>query len=177
MAPASSSTRQSPVPKGAAYYYFDDKADLYATVVGHYSEDLLAAVEPVIEQLTAATYWDTITELYRQQFQTHYEKPWVLGVVKSTRSLSEEARVHERLGQLFRQAQRTVAELISSGQTLGLVRTDLPADLLLALVMAVDDVYDQWWLQQWRDADNIELEALVQRLVDMWRRLLVPAND
>jgi hypothetical protein len=69
-----------------------------------------------------------------------------------------------------------VAEVIGRGQALGIVRTDLPADLLLALVMAVDDVHDQWLLQQWPNRDSMALEALVQRMVDVWRRLLEPSN-
>ena len=167
---------QAKISKGAAYYYFDDKVDLYTTVIQHYGEELLANTEAVIEQITAETYWDTIANLYRQQFQNYDEKPWVFGVVKSTRGLSEEARTHERLAHLFRQAQSTVAEVIGRGQALGIVRTDLPADLLLALVMAVDDVHDQWLLQQWPNTDTTALEALVQRMVDVWRRLLEPSN-
>jgi len=168
---------QARISKGAAYYYFDDKVDLYTTVVQHYGEELLAKTGVAVEQLTAETYWDTIADLYRQQFQNHYEKPWLFGVVKSTRGLSQEARAHDRLAQLFRQVQRTVAELISRGQALGVVRTDLPADLLLALIVAVDDVHDQWLLQQWHDTDTVVLEAPVQRMVDVWRRLLEPANE
>ena len=165
---------QAKISKGAAYYYFDDKVDLYTTVVQHYGEALLSKTEVAIEQLTAESYWDTIADLYRQQFQGHYETPWIFGAVKSIRGLSEEARAHDGLAQLFQQAQGTVAELISRGQALGVVRTDLPADLLLALVIAVDDVYDHWCLQQWRDRNVVALETLVQRMVDVWRRLLEP---
>lgn len=165
---------QAEISKGAAYYYFDDKADLYTTALSHYGEDLLAAVVPTIEQLTAATYWDTIAELYRQQFQSYFEKPWLFGLIKSTRSLSREARYHNRLAQLFREAQATVADLIGQGRALGVIRTDLPADLLLALVMAIDDAHDHWLLGQWHNADVTEVETAVRRIVDVWRRLLAP---
>lgn len=168
---------QAKISKGAAYYYFDDKVDLYTTVVQHYGEELLAKTAVAVERLTAESYWDTIADLYREQFQDHYEKPWVVGAVKSTQGLSQEARAHDRLAQLFRQVQRTVAELIGRGQALGVVRTDLPAGLLLALIIAVDDVHDQWLLQQWHDVDPVAPEATVQHMVDVWRRLLEPANE
>ncbi|HEX6386019.1 MAG TPA: TetR/AcrR family transcriptional regulator [Anaerolineae bacterium] len=167
---------QAQISKGAAYYYFDDKVDLYSTVVERYSQDLLGETGPVIEQLTAETYWDTIADLYRRQFNITYEKPWIFGVVKSTRGLSEAARTHQRLAQLFQQVQSLLADLIHKGQTLGVVRTDLPADLLLPLVTAVDDVHDQWLLQHWEDVDHLQIESMVQRMVNLWRRLLEPSH-
>ena len=56
------------ISKGAAYYYFDDKADLYATAVQHYSQELLAGTAFDPTRLTAENFWDELADLYRQQF-------------------------------------------------------------------------------------------------------------
>src|SRR5210317_1665414 len=68
------------ISKGAAYYYFDDKADLYATTILHYSQELMAEISFDPAQLTASNYWDEIANLYRQQLTAYAERPWVFGV-------------------------------------------------------------------------------------------------
>ncbi len=70
------------ISKGAAYYYFDDKADLFATVVQHYWQHMLSHVAIDLEQLTAATFWGAVAELYRQPVLHCREQPWMFAVVK-----------------------------------------------------------------------------------------------
>ena len=51
------------ISKGAAYYYFDDKADLFATAVQHYSEELFASVAFDPASLTAENFWDALAAI------------------------------------------------------------------------------------------------------------------
>ena len=45
------------ISKGAAYYYFDDKADLYTTTLLHYLQELLTDISFDASQLTAENFW------------------------------------------------------------------------------------------------------------------------
>jgi hypothetical protein len=65
-------------------------------------------------------------------------------------------------------------QLISTGQTLGVVRTDLSVDLLYMLVMAIDDAYDQWMLPQWSTIDAQGIETAVAHIIQFLQRLLSP---
>src|SRR6266704_2063429 len=52
--------------KGAAYYYFEDKVDLFCTVVQYASERLqLVDQELDIAALTAENFWQTFADLDR----------------------------------------------------------------------------------------------------------------
>src|SRR5215471_10775357 len=69
------------VSKGVAYYYFDDKEDLFLTVVDHYLARLgITNFEQFPETVTADTFWSSLAELYRRPFIRSREIPWSFGV-------------------------------------------------------------------------------------------------
>ena len=162
------------ISKGAAYYYFDDKADLYTTTILHFSQELMAELSFDLAQLTAANFWDEIAKLYRQQLTAYVERPWVFGVAKAGGTPPSELPDQEPLGQLLEQAQLILVQLLRHGRKLGVVRDDLPQDLALALVVAVDDAHDRWLYDHWSQLSKADLEAAAVRASDNLRRLLSP---
>lgn len=162
------------ISKGAAYYYFDDKADLYTTTILHYSQELIAELRFDPARITAANFWDELAALYRQQFTAYAERPWVFGVAKTGGSLPLEMLATGPLAELFEQAQFLLVQILRHGHELGVVRADLPEELLLALVVAVDDAHDQWLYARWAALSAADLEAAARRAADNLRRLLSP---
>ncbi len=162
------------ISKGAAYYYFDDKADLFATTVLHYSQELLADSLSDPTQFTAVNFWDEVTAVYRHQFTSYAERPWVFGVVKAGGSLSAEMLMRGPLAELWEQAQFLLVQLFQRGRELDLIRTDLPEELLLSLVIAVDDAHDRWLFDHWSELSPADLEQAARRISDTLRRLLSP---
>lgn len=162
------------ISKGAAYYYFDDKADLYITTILHYSQELMRGLSFDPAQLTGTNFYDGIAELYRQQFTAYAERPWVFGVAKAGGTPPAELQNQEPLAQLLQQAHLLLVQLLRHGRELGVVRDDLPQELLLALVVAVDDAHDQWLYTHWSEHSTADLEAAAVRASDNLRRLLSP---
>ena len=162
------------ISKGAAYYYFDGKVDLYATTILHYSQELMAELRFDPARITAANFWDEIAELYRQQFTAYAERPWVFGVAKAGGSLPAEMLTEGPLAQLFEQAQFLLVQLLRHGRELGVIRGDLPEELLLSLVVAVDDAHDQWLYAHWTEFSAAELDQAAVRSSNTLRRLLTP---
>jgi AcrR family transcriptional regulator len=160
------------ISKGAAYYYFDDKADLYTTTVLHYSQELISVVNPA--QFKAASFWDELTAVYRQQFTSYAERPWVFGIVKAGGALSGEMVAQGPMAELWQQAQFILVQLLRHGQELGVIRTDLEEELLLSLVIAVDMAHDRWLFARWSELSPADLEQAAVRIGDTLRRLLTP---
>ena len=164
------------ISKGAAYYYFDDKADVYATAVLYYSRDLLdATYDPA--QATAENFWDEITGLYRHQFTSYAERPWVFGLAKAGGAFSAEMLAQGPLGEFLEQAQFLLVKILRRGHELGLIRDDLPEDLLLSLMIAVDDAHDQWLIANWGSFSATDLEAAAVRSTELLRRVLEPKTE
>lgn len=165
---------EAAISKGAAYYYFDDKADVYRTTVLHYSREVLADLAIDVERLTADNFWEEVTAVYRTQFTAYAHRPWVFGVVKAGGSPSPEEMREGPLAELWEEAEFFLAALLERGQRLGVVREDLPEELLLSLVVAVDDAHDQWLYARLPEMEPAELEKAAARISDLLRRLLSP---
>jgi AcrR family transcriptional regulator len=162
------------ISKGAAYYYFDDKADLYATTTLHYSQELLDDTFYDPARFTTQNYWDEIAALYKRQFTSYAERPWVFGLAKAGGSLSAEMLAQGPLADLWEQAQFLLVKLLEHGRELGVIRTDLPEELVLSLVIAVDDAHDRWLFAHWSQLSPADLEQAATRIADTLRRLLTP---
>jgi len=164
------------ISKGAAYYYFDDKADLFATAVAHYTEEMLADLPLVLASLDEESFWSTVASYYGRQFAYSYEQPWAIGVAKAAARLSPETiRANPSLSQFMEELEPFVDALLVRGQAVGAIRTDLPQSLLRRLLLAVDDASDHWLLEHWQELEPEEIQQIVRRVVGGMSRLLAPS--
>ena len=90
--------------KGAAYYYFEDKLDLFFTVIHYCIECLKLDLELDPATLTAENFWPTFAELHRQPLLRSFEQPWLFAAVRAAEHLSPA---------------RTTCHLCQAGQDLG----------------------------------------------------------
>lgn len=160
------------VSKGAAYYYFDDKADLFAAVVNHYWDHLLDETALAPERLTAGDFWDRLVDLNRTALKRNVDTPWMTGVMRAVWSLPPSARTEGPLATVFQHTQAFLGALLARGRELGVVRSDLPLDLLMGMVMAIDEVSDRWLAGQLGTLDPGEIESVSLRLFGVLRRVL-----
>ena len=63
-------------------------------------------------------------------------------------------------------------QIIGRGRELGLVRDDLPVDLLVAIARGADHAGDRWMMERWDDFTEDELDRLVDARVDLVRDML-----
>jgi len=158
--------------KGVAYYYFEDKEDLFLTVVRSYMDVLdVGFFTTLPESITAETFWPSLAEVYRRAFVRSREIPWAFGVWRAAGELWR----NDPTGALAAFADEwvgVVMRLFKRGQSLGVIRADLPDDLLLGWVRAVDDAHDRWVLSHWDELDAEALNAAADRMVDGLQRLV-----
>ena len=73
---------------------------------------------------------------------------------------------------MFDRAWQWQAELIRGGQALGAVRDDLPVELLQALLVGADEAGDRWFVTNWDDLGEHEIERLFKEVFAIFRRML-----
>jgi AcrR family transcriptional regulator len=161
--------------KGAAYYYFEDKVDLFCTVVQYASERLqLVDQELDIAALTAESFWPTFAELHRLPLLRSYEQPWLFASLRVAGRLSPSTLEREPLATLAKQLRTWVMAIVKRGQEVGVMRSDIPDDLIFAWLQALDDASDQWLLAQWKDLDRAAIARISDQTVDAMQRAMVP---
>ncbi len=164
------------ISKGAAYYYFDDKADLFAAVLAHGWEALLPQTAIDVRTLDKASFWPTLEHAYADIVMRIREQPWLvaIGQLLYRRPLSpESARLVEAE---FAGVRRWLEALVLRGQTLGVIRRDVPADLLLVVLMAALEAADRWVIDHPETLDGRTDREVAPHLFEMLRRLVEPGG-
>jgi AcrR family transcriptional regulator len=170
---------EAQIGKSSAYYYFEDKADLFGTVV-NYCLDLLklAPASEYLTSLTVETFWPAIAELHDKPLLHSQQQPWLFGAVRAAERLSPESLQREPLAQLARSLAKYmmtgIGTTITRGQELGLIRTDLPNGLLIAWFRAIDGASDDWLLAHLDQLDQEAITHISRQTIETIRQALAP---
>jgi AcrR family transcriptional regulator len=141
--------------KSSAYYYFEDKADLFCTVVDYCVRTLhLAPEDDDIMPLTVETFWPAFAAAHDQPLRHVKEHPTLFGAARAVERLTAESLQHESLASLSRFMQQGMGGMITRGQELGLIRNDVPSSLLFAWFRAIDGASDDWLLAHLDELDQ-----------------------
>ncbi len=159
--------------KGSFYYYFDDRADLFAAVLDEATEALLPTEGFDPSTLTAPTFWPALEALFFETEARALASPWLamagrLFYHPPAAELEPLVRAH------LERARSFLTQVLERGRALGAVRDDLPAELLVALVIAAAEAADRWIVEAWERFAPAELEAAGQSVFAALRRLAAP---
>lgn len=169
---------QAGISKGAYYYYFDDKDDLFATTLESAIDAILARLPlPDFSRLTRKTFWPTV-----ERFVGKWASAFDLSseLIQAAAQLSEAQRKSPRYAPLFAKGQEIYLKLIGPGQKLGCIRSDLPTDVLIRLLEANDAALDSMFTAAHNGTIKREhLDAHVRLVFDTFKRLLIkdPAGE
>jgi len=160
--------------KGGFYYYFDDKADLAATVlrehVGHYL-DLVRAAEPK----DGEDFWAAMGRLTRSSLDALFETPGEADLITRLGvAAAQDQHLASHLLPLIKEQTEVVVEQWKKGQTTGAVRADLPVELLVAVVGGVKQTLTRVLLPADGKPDPAAIERLAAIQFDLIRRIAEP---
>ena len=159
--------------KGAMYYYFDGKADLWGTLVDSVFEQL-GPVDAAFEATeSAAAFWVAFRKIYDQALATFGDCPRVANMMRAmTRSTQiDEAMQVLAMAEGMAGLRASFSRVLTHGQALGAVREDLAIDQLIELVLALNTITDRW-LALAHERDDAAMPALLDTVVDLNVRLL-----
>lgn len=172
--------------KGVLYYYFEDKADLFATTLERAVEHLFeasglpsgeASLEAWVEDLDAGRFWDSLREMSRQSVRLLRADRWYVRLARSYHRIRQEpdgAALTDRVEDVGR---RMLEALLTRGRALGVVRTDLPLDFLVDCTLALDHAADRWVLERLESLDDPALAAHMEARMDLLRDMLGGRNE
>ena len=159
------------ISKGAYYYYFDDKDDLFATTLESATDALLEKLPlPPFERLTRQTFWPTVERfvgLWAASFDTSSE------LFQVAFQMTEAQRRSPRYAPVLAKGQAVFRSIIAPGQRLGCVREDLPLDDLVRLLEANDIALDGIFLAKHARATRENVTAHTALVFDTFKRLLI----
>src|SRR5690242_5586292 len=107
------------ISKGAAYYYFDDKADLYATVVREGWRTLLPEGGLDLTRLDRTSFWPTLRRLNQEMLAAAGQQPWLMAVGKLVYGAAPSPKLGKVVADEFAQVMAYLSALIARGQEVG----------------------------------------------------------
>ncbi len=162
------------VSKGAMYYYFDDKADLYLTVIRRTFSGLLSAIGPMPETADPAGFWTQSNAMLGRAVAYLTGDPRRAELARGLlRSLGD---APDGVREILEQARTPMLAMLEVGQRAGAVRDDLPVDLLVAITMGLGEAMDTWLSTRWETLPPGGYAALEGKLMDIFRRVMEPVE-
>jgi AcrR family transcriptional regulator len=139
--------------KSSAYYYFDDKRDLFLTAIQRCYATFFAAVRLVDRPTDASSFWQFVEQVTMRGYEFMLEDPTAASLMLC---IQREKTLLGELGssELLESMDGFYDEIVRQGQQLGAVRTDLRPDLLVALVRDVAMTFDRWFITARSSADT-----------------------
>jgi AcrR family transcriptional regulator len=173
---------EAQIGKSSAYYYFEDKADLFCTVVSYCLDRLqLAPAHGVLASLTVETFWPTMADLHNQPLLHAQQHPWLFGALRAVERLTPESLQREPLAQLAHSLTQYMLTgmdaMLKRGQELELIRTDLPNELLLTWFRAIDGASDDWLLTHLNQLDQETITHIACQTITTIRQALAPPTS
>ena len=167
------------ISKGSLYYYFDDKADLFASVVEAAMERLFRVVEGFsLDELGRSDFWETVREVGLRSVDLMKEDTWDVRLALAFPRLREEPEAGEGVRPMLEWGRDFTEELLRRGRELQVVRRDLPLDLLVEVTMALDEAGDRWMVEHLDEyRDEAVFRQLVEGRIDLMRDMLDAENE
>lgn len=167
--------RKAKISKGAFYYYFDDKADLYGTVLTWAVDAIAPRPPPLMRELHNDTFWPEI-EAWMTEVVVHCsDRPWLAKLGRQFHHPPPVAT--EVVSKLFAKFTDHLASYLARAQQLQLARSDLPDGLLLAMLMATLEASDRWMTENWTDLEDGQVVKFTKGVMQSVSALIAPPRE
>lgn len=166
------------ISKGAAYYYFDDKSDLYITVI----ESALRRIKRWvggwgIEDLDADNFWEELHAAMTRSLSFLRENAWASSLFKTFWDYADRHRDDRAIRLMWVAARNFGGAFIERGQELGRIRADIPNELLVDILIGSGTAVDRWLVANLDDMNPEDLDETAVLLIDLFRRILEPPEN
>ena len=166
------------ISKGSLYYYFDDKADLFTTVIDEVVQRVLSDVGGFdLDRLDRTNYWDSLRRFGLESTGLMSKDAWYVRLAMAFPRLREEPEAVEGVQAALEWSRRLTTDLLGRGRELQVVRRDLPLGLLVEVTMAADEAGDRWMVERLDEYQGERLVKLVDARIDMMRDMLDAENE
>lgn len=161
------------ISKGALYYYFDDKNDLFVTVLKRQFAGL-AEVVRIGHAESAEHFWQKVATLLGRGYQLVGSSPESMALARAAIRCFARHQVPPGLQAILEDTERVVEAFVLEGQRVGAVRTDLPTGLLVSLLMKLGEGSDLWLAEHLEELSADQLVDLNTKIAALFRRVAEP---
>ncbi|MCC6644338.1 MAG: TetR/AcrR family transcriptional regulator [Polyangiaceae bacterium] len=158
------------ISKGAMYYYFADKDDLYATALDAAITEWLAFVGVPARASTPAAFWRACEQTYARSLAFMLGDPMNGALCLAITRARTRLEGHPALLELGRRTHEWTTALVRHGREIGAVRDDVPEALMVEVAMSLIEAGDRWIAARMPLPER-EVGEIARTMVGMMRRV------
>lgn len=162
---------QAGISKGAMYYYFADKEDVYRTVLDVWFTELIENIQSRSNPQTSAAYWEEWHSIFQRTFRYFQQKPLAAAILWQSIRSRAAGKAHPVLVQFADRLRSWMEDLLKKGCQVGAVRTDLPEGLLLEATFSMLEGFDRWLAERWQNGFERSIDEIAEYVTDLLRRI------
>lgn len=162
------------ISKGAMYYYFDDKQDLFSAVLWDRVEPVFDVFSQFPPVRSPEQFWEALSDTLTNLQEMVIKDPISLGIFRIVMNLRYSPSPSPLVEELIRRSRVMSEHFIMEGQRVGAVRTDLPLEFLMRLTSALDEMGDKWLAEHCSSLESKEIKYWADVTMDLIRRVLSP---
>jgi AcrR family transcriptional regulator len=162
------------ISKGAMYYYFDDKEDLFATVVRRELEAIWGTIHDLPDAHTVSEFWDIIGDFMDKFLALATERPLTVGLLRQVLKQKTDGLRTQVVKDIRDMGLAWTSRFLEIGKAVGAVRQDLPEELLLMVINAVDEVGDEYMVNHFEELSSNDFHRWGAIFIDLVRRMVSP---
>lgn len=166
------------IGKSSAYYYFDDKRDLFLAAVQRSYARFFAAIQGVERPESVSGFWRFVEVSSERGYVFMLEDPTAANLMLC---IQREQQLLSELGsgELLESINAFYDDMVRLGQALGAVRSDVPQNLLVALVRDMTMTFDRWFIgaravSGQSDAHDVTPVSAARTFTEIVQRLCQP---
>src|SRR5690606_33176680 len=122
------------------------------------------------EATDAASFWRACQGIYERTLRFLLANPGNRDVFLSISRARERLEGHPVLLSHQERMLEWTRELVTQGQKIGAVRTDVPTDLLVHAALSLMDAGDRWLATRWTEMTTEAVESTSKTMMDLFRR-------
>lgn len=173
------------ISKGSFYYYFEDKLDLFVTVLeGLGSLESYVKRALILESANREEFWRGCRRMVELGMEAVLERPEMVKLGEAFSGLSQGVMESARVRGFIEEQMKWLVHVLTHGQEVGAVRRDLPMEVAVELWMGLDRVFSRWGVSQMTQGEESiesklasgEVKAVWELSLDAFRRLFEPAE-
>ncbi len=164
------------ISKGAMYYYFADKDDLFRTVLDSALAQWFAQVGYPFQADDAESFWAACQSMYERSLRFMLDDPKNAALCFNITRARERLEGHEALVELQKRMEEWTRELVRHGRAIGAVRADIPPDLMVQVALSMMEAGDRWLAKHWDQITADAVQATSKTMVDLFKRVSAPES-
>lgn len=162
---------------GNLYYYFENKEDLYMTVVEHVMKEMNMDLTESSSTLTVDTFWESIKLGVLKRLEVSIRDREV-GFFINRLFEYDTSKEMNTIEQKFKEKLRDELKVIfNMGVKIGAIRSDLPTDFLFNIHLNLVLTTNRWIASNWDqfngdDLESHEVNQFVDRAIELIKSAL-----